>query len=183
MTARELPPSVTWPRDWRSIPLWALFDRVKDVGYPDEEMLRVYREHGVVKKSSRDDNNNQTDEDRNIYQLIDEGWLVVNRMKAWQGSVGVSFLRGIVSGHYLCFRPKHNEDPRFVNWLLRSEVYTIEYARMSRGVRPGQIEIDNDELHGLRIALPSVDEQCRIADFLETETTRIEASKARRFAQ
>ena len=155
-----------------------MFDRVKDVGHPGEEMLSVYREYGVIKKSSRNDNTNQTAENRDIYQLIDEGWLVVNRMKAWQGSVGISPLRGIVSGHYICFRPRHDEDPRFLNWLLRSGVYTLEYARMSRGVRPGQIEIDNDELHCLRIALPPHDEQRRIADFLDAETVRIDKAAA-----
>lgn len=174
MSAYELPVWVKWPRGWRNVPLWAMFDRIKDIGHPDEEMLSVYREYGVIKKSSRDDNTNQTAENRDIYQLIDDGWLVVNRMKAWQGSVGISPLRGIVSGHYICFRPKHREDSRFLNWLLRSSVYTLEYARMSRGVRPGQIEIDNDELHGLRIALPPLDEQHRIADFLDAETTRID---------
>lgn len=160
-----------------------MFDRIKDVGHPDEEMLSVYREYGVIKKSSRDDNTNQTAENRDIYQLIDEGWFVVNRMKAWQGSVGISPLRGIVSGHYICFRPRHHEDPRFLNWLLRSSVYALEYARMSRGVRPGQIEIDNDELRGLRIALPPLDEQRRIADFLDAETARIDQLTAARRSQ
>ena len=174
MTVKELPTSVQWPEHWRNVPLWAMFDRVKDVGHPDEEMLSVYRTHGVIQKSSRDDNTNQTAENRDIYQLVNHGWFIVNRMKAWQGSVGISPLRGIVSGHYLCFRPNHQEDARFLNWLLRSTVYATEYARMSRGVRPGQIEIDNDELRGLRVALPPLDEQCRIADFLDTETARID---------
>ena len=160
-----------------------MFDRVKDVGHPHEEMLSVYREYGVIKKSSRDDNTNQTAENRDIYQLIDEGWFIVNRMKAWQGSVGISMLRGIVSGHYICFRPRHGEDPRFLNWLLRSKVYALEYARMSRGVRPGQIEIDNDELHGLRIALPPLSEQRRIADFLDAETARIDGLQRARDLQ
>jgi type I restriction enzyme, S subunit len=174
LNKNELPSSVKWPKDSRNLPLWALFERIKDVGHPEEEMLSVYRAHGVIKKSSRDDNTNETAEDRNIYQLVDNGWLVVNRMKAWQGSVGVSTQRGIVSGHYICFRPTHEEDPRFLNWLLRSDIYTTEYARMSRGVRPGQIEIDNDELRRLRIALPPLDEQRRIAVFLDTETARID---------
>ncbi|MFG1898458.1 restriction endonuclease subunit S [Micromonospora zamorensis] len=137
-------------------------------------MLSVYRSHGVVKKDSRGDNFNKTAENRNIYQLVDKGWLIVNRMKAWQGSVGISNHRGIVSGHYICFRPRHNEDPRFLNHLLRSSAYTLEYARLSRGVRPNQIEIDNDLLRALPIRLPSTDEQRRIADFLDTETARIE---------
>ncbi len=137
-------------------------------------MLSVYRSHGVVKKDSRGDNFNKTAENRNIYQLVDKGWLIVNRMKAWQGSVGISDHRGIVSGHYICFRPRHNEDPRFLNHLLRSSAYTLEYARLSRGVRPNQIEIDNELLRALPIRLPSTDEQRRIADFLDAETARID---------
>jgi type I restriction enzyme S subunit len=169
--------------DWRNVPLWSLFRRIKDVGHPEEEMLSVYREYGVIKKGSRSDNTNQTAENRDIYQLIDEGWLAVNRMKAWQGSVGVSPLRGIISGHYICFRPQHNEDPRFLNWLLRSDVYALEYSRMSRGVRPGQVEIDNDELRGLRVALPPLDEQRRIADFLDSEMGRLDRIIAVRIQQ
>jgi len=132
-------PIPTWPNHWRSVPLWAMFERVKDTGHPTEEMLSVYRDHGVVRKSSRDGNLNKTAENRNIYQLVGPGWLVVNRMKAFQGSVGIARQRGIVSGHYICFRPRHQESERFLNWILRSELYVWEYSRLSRGVRPNQI--------------------------------------------
>lgn len=174
MTSKPLPPTVVWPDSWRNVPLWALFDRVKDVGHPGELMLSVYREYGVVVKDSRTDNNNQTAENREIYQLVHPGWFVANRMKAWQGSVGISKHRGIVSGHYICFRPKHHEVPRYLNWLLRSDVYACEYLSMSRGVRPGQVEIDNDELRGLRIALPSLGEQESISRYLDIEVARID---------
>lgn len=166
--------SVAWPSDWRTVPLWAMFDRVKDVGHPHEELLSVYREHGVVKREGRDDNFNKAAPDRNIYQLIGPGWLVVNRMKAWQGSVGISPYRGVVSGHYICFRPSHREEGRFLNWILRSGIYATEFASLSRGVRPGQVEIDNDLLRVLPVKLPPVEEQRRIADFLEAETARID---------
>ncbi|MER6382524.1 restriction endonuclease subunit S [Streptomyces sp. NPDC001127] len=151
-----------------------MFDRVKDVGHPEEDLLSVYREHGVVKREGREDNFNKAAPDRNIYQLVDPGWLVVNRMKAWQGSVGISPYRGIVSGHYICFRPRHQEEGRFLNWLLRSGLYATEFASLSRGVRPGQVEIDNDLLRVLPVKLPTVDEQRRIADFIDAETGRID---------
>ncbi|TQJ23806.1 type I restriction enzyme S subunit [Micromonospora sp. A202] len=167
--------SIDWPETWRAVPLWSLFDRVKDVGHPDEEMLSVYRDYGIVKKDSRSDNGNKTAENREIYQLVDSGWLVINRMKAWQGSVGISSYRGIISGHYVCFRPKHHENAQFLNWLLRSDVYTVEYLRLSRGVRPNQVEIDNDGLRILPVWLPPIEAQQAIANFLVRETAKIDA--------
>lgn len=183
MIGHSMITSVSWPVGWRSVPLWSLFDRVKDVNHPAEQMLSVYRDYGVVVKDSRSDNLNKTAEDRSIYQLVDDSWLVFNRMKAWQGSVGVSPFRGIVSGHYVCFRPKHHESSRFLNWLLRSDVYRYEYARRSRGVRPGQLEIDNDELRRLPIVLPPLDEQNSIANFLDRHCAEIDSFLRMREAQ
>src|SRR5579875_3961930 len=107
-----------------------------------EPMLSVFRDFGVVAKDSRE-NLNQTAENRSIYQLVHPGWLVTNRMKAWQGSVGISALRGIVSGHYICFAPLHKENHNYLNLLFRSPRYAVGYGLISRGVRIGQAEIDN----------------------------------------
>ena len=150
-----------------------MFERIKDVDHPDEQMLSVFRDYGVVAKDSRD-NLNQTAENRSIYQLVHPGWLVTNRMKAWQGSVGISSLRGIVSGHYICFAPRHHEDARYLNWLFRSPPYTHAYALLSRGVRIGQVEIDNDEYRLMPVLLPPVDTQRAITDYLDRETARID---------
>jgi type I restriction enzyme, S subunit len=169
---------VEWPSAWRSVPLWSLFHREKDVEHPEEEMLSVFRDYGVVRKASRSDNFNKTAENRNIYQLVDNGWLIVNRMKAWQGSLGVSSYRGIVSGHYICFKPHHFENSHFLDYLLRSPPYRSELARLSRGVRPSQIEIDNDWLRALPLHLPPPGIQRRIANFLDTETAQIDALTA-----
>ena len=168
---------VSWigkvPPQWTMKPLWSMFERVKNVDHPDEQMLSVFREFGVVAKESRD-NINKTAENRSIYQLVHPGWLVANRMKAWQGSVGISPLRGIVSGHYICFAPRHGEDSRYLNWLLRSTTYANGYALLSRGVRIGQAEIDNDEFRLMPVLLPSRGEQRAIAEYLDRETARID---------
>lgn len=145
-------------------------------------MLSVFREHGVVLKDDMV-NHNQTAEDRSIYQLVEPGWLAVNRMKAWQGSLGISAHRGIMSGHYICFAPRHGENDRYLHYLLRSPRMTAHFLSISRGVRPGQIEIDNDELAATRLDLPTPEDQRRIADFLDDRVARIDQIIAARQAQ
>lgn len=157
----------------REIRLGRLFERRKVLGHVNEPMLSVFREHGVVPKDQLL-NHNKTAEDRSIYQLVEPGWLAVNRMKAWQGALGISAYRGIMSGHYICFAPRHREVDRFLHYTLRSPKMTAHFNSISRGVRPGQIEIDNDQLAATPILLPSPDEQRRIADFLDDRISRID---------
>lgn len=159
---------------WESRPLWSMFVREKILGFVDEPMVSVFRDRGVVYKDEHD-NLNRTAEDKSIYQLIQPGWLAVNRMKAWQGSVGVSEIRGITSGHYICFRPIHGQDHKFIDYLLRSPGYITWYWKHSRGVRPGQAEIDNQWLNGMPILFPSVDVQREITDHLDREIAEIDA--------
>lgn len=162
------------PAHWQARPLWSMFRRVKDIEHPDEPMLSVFRDYGVVPKASRP-NLNVTAENRDIYQLVDPGWLVTNRMKAWQGSVGVSTLRGIVSGHYICFAPDHHEHAAYLNYLFRSVAYIDGYHLISRGVRVGQAEIDNNLYRLLPVLVPPLAEQQAIAAYLDQETAQIDA--------
>ena len=172
------------PEGWQIRPLWSMFRRIKDVNHPEEQMLSVFRDYGVVAKESRA-NINKTAENRNIYQLVHPGWLVTNRMKAWQGSVGISTLRGIVSGHYICFSPLHSEYDAYLNWLFRSPRYAFGYRLISRGVRIGQAEIDNDEYRVLPVVVPPLDEQQRIAAYLDQQTAKIDTTiaEAERFIE
>ena len=89
------------PAHWEVKKIKRLFRHKKRQGFPELTVLSVYREYGVIEKSSRDDNFNRTPEDLHTYQLVNPGDLVINKMKAWQGSLGVSRLSGITSPDYL----------------------------------------------------------------------------------
>jgi type I restriction enzyme S subunit len=96
-------PSV--PEHWEPMRVRYLYRPVKRQGMMDLDVLSVYREYGVILKSSRDDNINKTPEDLSSYQLVEQNDLVINKMKAWQGSLGVSSLHGITSPDYLVYTP------------------------------------------------------------------------------
>ena len=162
------------PAHWESRPFWSLSRQVRRTGHKDEELLSVYRDHGVVPKSSRDDNKNRESEDLSSYQLVEPNNLVTNKMKTWQGSIAVSGLRGIVSPAYFIFEISRRAQPGFLHHLLRSSGYITGYMTVSKGIRVGQWDLDQDHFRYFPVLLPPIPEQQSIATFLDRETTRID---------
>ncbi|WGY04879.1 hypothetical protein QI633_27405 (plasmid) [Nocardioides sp. QY071] len=152
---------------WRSVPFWSLYRRDKKVGFPAEELLSVYRDYGVIRKSDRTDNWNRAGEDLAAYQLVEPGDLVLNKMKTWQGSLGVSSLRGIVSPAYFVYKRQTDDDPRFLHYTLRSMHHVRYYASISKGIRPNQWDLQPEMLDTMRVHLPDLETQREIADSLE----------------
>ena len=168
------------PCDWTLSPLWAMFRRVKRTDYPEEELLSVYRDYGVIPKASRDDNFNKPSEDLSTYQFVDRRDLVINKMKTWQGSIAVSEHRGIVSPAYHVYSPLHAELDRYIHYLLRSSSYVSGYMKMSKGIRVNQWDLEPEEFSRILIVLPPRNEQRAIAAFLNRETTRLDALIAKK---
>ncbi|MCQ9104553.1 restriction endonuclease subunit S [Vibrio alginolyticus] len=166
------------PTHWKTIPVGRCYRRVKRTGFEKEELLSVYRDHGVVPKSSRDDNNNKPSDDLSPYQLVCENNLVMNKMKAWQGSIAISEFRGIVSPAYFVYEPMKSADsllfPKYVHYLLRHPIYITQYMSRSKGIRVNQWDLDPEEFQRIELLLPQKDEQRKIINFLDHETAKID---------
>ncbi|MDX1879252.1 restriction endonuclease subunit S [Mycobacterium sp. SMC-18] len=160
---------------WSTVRLAYLFEPRTETDRSDLDVLSVYRDFGVILKSSRDDNFNRTPADLSRYQVVHPGDLVVNRMKAWQGSLGVSAYHGLVSPDYEVLRPTApGLDPRFVHHLLRSRRMISEYAVRSTGIRPSQWRLYWAQMRMITVPIPDLPEQKAIADFIDRETARID---------
>ena len=86
----------------------------------EQTVLSLYRELGVIPKDSRDDNHNVTSEDTSKYKYVRPGDFVINKMKAWQGSVAVSDYEGIVSPAYYVYNFTDEVFyKRYFHYLLR----------------------------------------------------------------
>jgi type I restriction enzyme S subunit len=128
-----------------------------------------------VPKASREDNFNKPSEDLGDYQLVEAGDLVINKMKAWQGSVAISQLRGIVSPAYFIYTAIHLENPKFIHYLLRSMRYVGRYLSISKGIRPNQWDLEPELCSRIPVLVPPREEQDVIAAFLDDETAKIDA--------
>ena len=163
------------PSNWNVTRMKSVFQNVSIKNHPKEEVLSLYRDLGVVPKNSRDDNHNVTSEDTAQYKFVEKGDLVINKMKAWQGSLAVSDYSGIVSpAYYVCrFRSK-NIDKRYIHYLLRCNAYAQEFERLSTGMRIGQWDLGIDDFLRVPVLLPDASEQATIATYLDDQCAKID---------
>lgn len=137
-------------------------------------ILSLYREYGIVIKDSRDDNHNRTSLDTSSYRYVEVNDFVVNKMKAWQGSVAVSEYTGVVSPAYYVYKITDAEIyPLYLHYLLRS-CYKDEFRRLSGGIRIGQWDLPSEALENTLILQPSYTEQVNITEYIKKHTTAVE---------
>jgi type I restriction enzyme S subunit len=154
--------------------LRSFLTRSRAKGRPDLPLLSVNLPDGVVLRRD-DDGRPAPAEDLSGYQVVRSGNLVMNQLGKPHGALGVSPYDGIISPAYFVARIGDAADSRFVHHLLRTRRYISEYERRGKHMPPSQFDISWDQFRSIPIALPPVPEQRAIADFLDTETTRVDA--------
>ena len=162
------------PCEWSVSKLKWYLRRIDPRNPGDKQVLSLYREYGVIPKDSRDDNHNATSEDTSKYKYVRVGDFVVNKMKAWQGSVAVSEYDGIVSPAYYVYHfTDDSYHRRYFHYLLRS-CYKEEFMRLSGGIRVGQWDLSSKDLDNVLIVIPKKEEQQAIADYLDETCSKID---------
>ena len=163
------------PEDWdiNKIKRFLRYISTKDKG--NCEVLSLYRELGIVPKNSRNDNHNVTAEDTSNYRFVRKGDFVINKMKAWQGSVAVSDFEGIVSPAYFVYEFTSNVFiKKYFHYLLRNKQYAKEFERLSGGIRIGQWDLPATEFENTMCLVPPLSEQQEIADYLDEKCSEID---------
>lgn len=162
------------PEHWNAINIRAITKPVVEKNRPDLPLLSVYRDYGVILKDSRDDNHNRAGDDLGQYKVVKPGRLVLNKMKTWQGSLGVSEYTGIVSPAYIVCDLDQTHNPRFLHFLLRSHPYIHVYNKLSYGVRVDQWDMRYEDFKQLPLYLPPREEQDIIVKFLDQKLADID---------
>lgn len=164
------------PNHWRVSKIKQIVRWKSVKGQPDLPVLSLYRDYGVIPKDSRDDNHNVTSLDTSGYKVVEHGDLVINKMKAWQGSLAVSEYNGIVSpAYHICKITSENICKKYLHYLLRDASYLPEYMRLSTGLRVGQWDLSFDDFKNIPFLVPPLAEQKRIVTFLDAQCAEIDA--------
>lgn len=165
------------PEHWEVLPNRALFSGVRDRDCPAEEMLSVTITMGVLRQkdlladSSKKDSSNV---DKSAYKLVQPGDIVYNKMRAWQGAVGLSAYRGIVSPAYVVQRPRGKVQPRYFHYLLRTPAFAKEAERWSFGITSDMWSLRPEHFKMIYGCRPPIHEQSAIIRFLDHADRRIQ---------
>ncbi|MBB6087099.1 NADAR domain-containing protein [Wenzhouxiangella marina] len=162
------------PEHWEVRKLRHVLRRRTERNRPDLPLLSVVREKGVIRRdtTSADENHNYIPDDLTNYKVVRPGQFAMNKMKAWQGSYGVSRYDGIVSPAYFVF-DLWGVDGNFFHAAIRSRAYVPQFTRASDGVRIGQWDLAESRMREIPFLVPPLPEQAAIVRFLDHADRRI----------
>lgn len=165
----------TIPDHWQVSKLRQILSPFSEKNHPDMPLLSVVREKGVIIRNveSKEENHNYVPDDLSNYKLVKKGQFTMNKMKAWQGSYGVSKYDGIVSPAYFVFNLKCDINRDFFNAAIRSKAYVNYFGQASDGIRVGQWDLSMARMKDIPLLVPPREEQDQIVRFLDWKVSSI----------
>lgn len=167
------------PSHWELKHLRNFLTLFSDKGHGEAQLLSVTREKGVIlrDKDNKEENHNYVPDDLSGYKFLRKGDFVINKMKSWQGSYGVSDYDGIVSPAYFTCKLK-GVNPIFFSRAIRSKAYIGFFMQFSKGIRVDQWDLDPNSMKDIPFVLPPNDEQEKIITYLDEQTSKIDTAIA-----
>jgi type I restriction enzyme S subunit len=165
------------PSRWKTLPFRRLASLADATNVKHSAPLLSLASTGVI--APREDfgglgRQMPADETIGRYWMAGPGDLIVNPMWLVGGGIGVSEISGAVSPDYRVYHLNSDLHPRYVHHLLRSQPYRDQYKLYTRAETTFDRRVSKVDFHAMPILFPPLDEQRRIADFLDAETARID---------
>lgn len=161
------------PTHWNVLKLGSIFEqrneKVSDQDYPALSVTK----NGIVPQL---DNAAKT-KDGDNRKLVLEGDFVINSRSDRKGSSGLSSLDGSVSLINIVLKPRKIE-PKFSHHLMKCNAFIEEYYRVGRGIVADLWTTRFEEMKTMNLALPNIEEQRKITEFLDHKTTEIDQAIA-----
>lgn len=177
-TAPLRPSGIHWlgdiPAHWEVRRVATLFCQRDERNEPDLPLLEVSINAGVVVREFSSDKIEGTAADFNTYKVARQGDITFNKMRMWQGAVGVAPVDGLVSPDYTVAWAKEELLPDYAGQLLRTASFSAECGRNSQGITWDRLRLYWDGFRDIFMPLPPLDEQQQIVQHIGTETAKID---------
>ena len=166
------------PAHWQTRRAAWLFHERDERGEADLPLLEVSINAGVVLREFSDERIESTAADFNTYKVARRGDVAFNKMRMWQGAVGVAPQDGLVSPDYVVAAPTGPLSPDYAGLLFRTEMFSAECARRSHGIVWDRLRLYWEGFREIELPLPSADTQREIVGFAARETAKLDALRS-----
>ncbi len=157
------------PAHWRVMRNRFLFVERDERSHPDLPILEVSIHSGVIIREFSSTRIEQRADDTNAYKRALAGDIAFNKMRMWQGAVGVAPVDGLVSPDYTVARPRGEAvAPLYFAALFKTPGYQIEINRRSHGIVDDRNRLYWDGFADIPALVPPPSEQESIVDAIQT---------------
>lgn len=161
------------PSEWPLKSMRYIFEQTKTlVGEQsaDYKLLSLTR-RGIIPRSEVEGGKNP--EKYDTYQVVDDNDLIMCLFDydVTPRTVGRATQHGMITGAYTVLEPKEDVSTRFYNYFFLALDESKELLHLCTGLRNG---LSKPTFFGLKVPAPDYSTQEKIADFLDTETAKID---------
>ncbi len=169
-----------YPKHWREIRIkWLLDERKEHSAEGKEEPLSMSQKYGLIPTKDMEMIPNMAASFVGA-KLAYKGDLVFNKLKAHLGVFAVSAYDGLVSPDYAVYCATGLANMKYLEYLFKTPQYIAEFKKKSTGVGAGLTRLYTTGLYSIYCALPPLDEQKEIADYLDRTCSEIDALIAKK---
>ena len=108
-------------------------------------------------------------------KLVCKGDFAINSRSDRRGSCGISPMDGSVSLINTILTPREEMDPQYYDWLFHSTMFSDEYYSWGHGIVDDLWTTGWQDMKKIMIPEPSLEEQARIAAFLDRKCAEIDS--------
>ena len=162
------------PKEWEFAQIGDLYSlrnqKVSDKDYPPLSVTMK----GIMPQLETAAKTNAHDDRK----LVKKGDFAINSRSDRRGSCGISDMDGSVSLINLVLRPKDSMNPSYYNWLFHTTNFADEFYKWGHGIVDDLWTTNWKDMKKIVIPSPPLAVQARIADFLDSKCSEIDALTA-----
>ena len=165
------------PKDWTISKVKYSFIRKNEKAHQDNPIVLSLARSGVRVRDLTN-NEGQIAESYYDYNPVDEGDLLLNPMDLYSGAnCSISHVVGVISPAYVNLRYKNGvATPSYYDYYFKTQYWSMAMFAHGKGVSfDNRWTLGIDTLFNYYIPVPSLLEQQRIADFLDTKCAEIDS--------
>ena len=167
------------PEAWGTMPLYCFYSERKNINIFGREQNLLSLSYGEIIRKDINTSEGLLPSNYNGYNIVEADDIIIRPTDLQNDKrslrTGLVKERGIITSAYIALKPKCGANSRYNHYLLHSYDISKVFYNMGNGVRQG---LNYDEFAKLVVLVPSLEEQQRIADFLDRECERIDGLKA-----